>query len=162
MQVATAWLREVADNTGEAIQRAAQQQQRHIESRADADAARRRIADIDTQLANLTKQLVAGRVPESAYEATRDELQAERSRAEEQRRLAESTAEDSNQTPPHEIATGLMQEWETLSIGARNRLLKQLIQRVVVTPPQASGGRSSAQVIAMWEPESSSDAFCGH
>lgn len=141
-----AWLRELADEVGEAAAQAKEAERRQLRSRTDAQAAAREVAEIDRQLAELTRQLVAGRVPESVYDTARDELMAERDEHEQRLTLAEQHAREVRE-PAHIIARGLLDEWDTLPVLDCRELLAQVIRYVQVTPGQYKRAPITIRVI---------------
>ncbi|GAA2773074.1 recombinase family protein [Saccharopolyspora taberi] len=151
------WLGEVADDVGTAAQRARDAQQAQLRVRSDAEAARTELGRIDRELAELTRHLVAGRVPEPAYDAARDELMTERGAAERRVAVAEQHTTPPG-PPPDELARDLLGTWDLLPVLRRREMLAQLIDRVEITPgePNSAGRgrrRAAIRVVPKWEAE---------
>ncbi|MEV5538516.1 recombinase family protein [Saccharopolyspora shandongensis] len=150
-----AWLAELADDVGIAARTAREVRRAQLRVRSDADAARAELAGIDKELVELTRQLVAGRVPEMAYDAARDQLMAKRSDVERRVALAEQASVEPEQEP-QELARDLLRVWDVLPVLRRREMLAQLIAHVEVTPgePDSAGrGRrhASIRVVPKWE-----------
>lgn len=145
------WLSDVAEDVGDSARKAQSKQQARLRSQVTAEDSAKNVADIDSQLENLTKQLVAGRVPESAYDATRDSLLRDRKQAEEQRELAEAEAAQRGDETPHVTARELINGWDTLTAHGANDVLRKLIREVRVVPSEQPYGRSSAVVVSTWD-----------
>lgn len=151
------WLGEVADDVGAAAQRARDAQQAQLRVRSDAKVARAELGRIDRELGELTRHLVSGRVPESAYDAARDELMTERAEVERRIALAEQHTAPAG-PPPDELARDLLGTWDLLPVLRRREMLSQLIDRVEITPgePNSAGRgrrRAAIRVISKWETE---------
>lgn len=139
------WLREQArdvDEVGQVVQHRSPGRRRQ---RRDAEALAREIAAVDQQLVNLTVQLSRGVVPESAYEAARDQIASEKMLLE-QRHAQELMAAAQVDAGP--LAARLLADWPALRVEERRAVLRKLIARVEVTPGRP---RSSVQVIPIWD-----------
>lgn len=139
-----AWLEEVRDS----VDAAAEAVDRSAAVRLSADAEARRLAAavgrVDAALQRLTVQLAEELVPESAYQAARDELLGKRSglvdRLEEVGRTVRRPVAD-----PASTAGDLLESWEEgLSVEVRREMLRALIEKIVVT----TNGQTTAKGVA--------------
>jgi len=140
------WLRDYAHDIDDASVAASAARAATARHRTDVEVISRELAALDAQLVTATRQHLSGVIPERAYVAVRDELQAQVDMLEQRRVLAAASARG-GVTP--QMARDLLQEWDELPIEHRREALRKLIREVVVTP-----GRPRAQcvVVAMWEP----------
>ncbi len=94
--------------------------------------------------------------PPGVFESARDELVAERNQ------LAEriSALVEIEETPEAEdylpLVVGVLDEWETLTVGERNLILRKLIGRVVLHQPERPGP-VKIEIIPVWEQARQSD-----
>ncbi|MGW1679350.1 recombinase family protein [Saccharopolyspora sp. NPDC002376] len=147
----------LADDVGEAAEQARAVQRAQLQVRSDAETARRELAAIDKQLADLTLQLVRERIPESAYDIARDDLLAERDEAASRVALAEKAAQQSTageELPA--VARGLLGEWKTLPVLDRRELLAKLIARAEIIPGEENSAgrgrrRAAIRIVPAWE-----------
>ncbi|WP_449278038.1 recombinase family protein [Leucobacter sp. GX24907] len=101
--------------------------------RTDLEAIAREIVAAERRLVTLTGHLVSGLVPEAAYRATRDKLEAELTRLQADLGLAER---DHAIDPSHYL-TGLeriAEEWDTLQVEEKQALLRTVIDSVTIYP----------------------------
>lgn len=140
-----AFLQDVAEGVDSAA-RDAKVAESRVKVRTDAQITARQIVELDKQLATLTRQLVAGIVPESAYVAARDELTAEKGTLERQLAAVEAT----RRVSPRKTAASLLADWDVLPVVRRRDLLKTLIDRVEVYPPEKKGFRGRIEVVPTW------------
>lgn len=150
-----AWLAGLASDLDAAAAADRSTTQVRRRARADVRTAARQVAELDRQLGELTRQLVAGVVPETAYRTARDELTAEREQAAEQLAHAE-TEQAQRPAKAGRTARSLLDDWDLLAVRDRRDLLATLIARVEVHPPELVDGRrwgrSTVRVVARWAP----------
>lgn len=156
------WLaREVAEGVDAAP--ATPQQRRDVaKERAHATRERARLtAELDKLQAGLAR-LQADRAvnpddyQDGAYEAARDRIKRQRATAE----AALAKVADIEATPDitdyEPLIVGLLDEWETLEVGERSGILRQLLRRVAVYRVEQEGKVRAASRIEwhpVWEPD---------
>lgn len=101
-------------------------------SRVNVKLAARQVAELDRQMVELTRQLMAKIVPEVAYMQTRDELMAERAQAAERLAIAEQAARSVPSEPVATVARRLLDDWTTLPVKPKQKLLSQVLREVTV------------------------------
>lgn len=156
------WLsREVADGVDAAP--AISQQRRDVaKERAQAARERARLtAEVKKLQAGLAR-LQADRAvnpddyPQGAYEAARDRIKQQSDAAEAllaKVAVVEATPDITDYQP---LIVGLLDEWETLTAGERNGILRQLLRRVAVYRVQREGkvrAASRLELHPVWEPD---------
>lgn len=117
--------------------------------RAAKDAARD-VADIDRKIERLNRAWLDGTVPDAGYASTRDGLIAERDEAVRRADTAELAA-SRRALPTRSTAAGLLEQWDELPVTVRRNLLRDLIARVVIHPPEQRGGRAGVEVVPVWD-----------
>lgn len=117
-----------------------------LRSRSDRETAASEVAELDRQLTALTRQLVAGRVSDHVYDQTREGLERDRAAAAERLAMAE---EDVDRRPGDRYghALTLREEWDTLPVYRRQRMLAALIREIRVTPREEGRGRAHVELI---------------
>jgi hypothetical protein len=146
-----AWLRELSGDVDKASEASTLIERSRATNLASVTITSREIAAIDAQLTELTKQLIAGRVPESIYDSTRDELMQERDQL--QKRLDSATHESRSTRPINAaaVALDLVTNWDALPVDGCRRLVARLMRHVVVTPNAKPYGRAKLLVVPSWD-----------
>lgn len=111
----------------------------------DVQRYAREITALDKQLADLTKHLLSGLVPEAAYRATRDEIETQKQRLESSLRDAEVDVVRRQYAP--QVARDLARDWDVLPVENAREMLRSLISQVTVTPKRP---RSDVVVMPRW------------
>ncbi|WP_159622717.1 recombinase family protein [Ruania rhizosphaerae] len=142
-----AWLRDLAADVEAAGEASSLQQRSARRQESLATRLTREVERVNAQLLRATRGHIAGTIPESMYAQIRDELtqQLEGLQARQQ-----AAAVASRRAPAPELARDLLADWEVLSVELRRGALRQLIDRVVVTPARP---RSTVRVVPVWEGE---------
>lgn len=140
------WLQALAEDVESATVAADLARAGTVRRQSDARRLAREITALDEQLAQLTRHLLSGTVPESAYVTTRDEITVERGRLVQQLAAAEQAAARSD--VPAAQAAQLLERWDELSVELRREMLKQLIKRIDVKPGRP---RASITIVPVWE-----------
>ncbi|MGN6609944.1 MAG: recombinase family protein [Jatrophihabitans sp.] len=124
-----AWLQDVADEVDETTGQVTPASS----IKRDADALAREISDLEQQLVTLSVQLARRIVPESVYEAARDQILAEQRRLRGQHDRALVAVQRVDAGP---IAAVLVKDWdvEALTTAEKRAFVRKLLARVEVTP----------------------------
>lgn len=119
--------------------------------RDEAPALEKAIQELRAELVAVTRKNGKGIVPDDAYEAARDEINAEIT-ALEARRLA--AVAELTRPDYRAIARDLSGDWETLPVEHRRAMLRQLAERVEVEPGRVElvdgWWRSRVRVAPLW------------
>lgn len=109
---------------------------------------KREIADASAALDRATRGHVMGHIPLESYLRTRDQLQADRKRAEETlAKLSPEPTEVASTVEAHaEVIEGLVEEWDTLPVERLRFMLATVIRKVAL-------GRGTIDVYPSWAPE---------
>lgn len=136
------WLQDVASkvNEAKAVDRADRRPVRRRQ--LDADALARELVALERQLVELTRQLAREVIPESAYIAARDDIEASRTALRERHARAVLDGKEPVNSAP--LAAALLQDWDVLLVEERRAILRRLVDHVVVT---RVGGRPKASVV---------------
>lgn len=111
----------------------------------DVQRYAREITALDKQLADLTKHLLSGLVPEAAYRTTRDEIETQKDRLAGLLREAEVYVVH-RQYPP-QIAQDLARDWDVLPVENAREMLRSLLLRA---PVAAKRPKSDIVVTPSW------------
>lgn len=125
------WLTEFVGDIDAAAQTARAQKKKWDVAEGQAKGLRRQIGEQEKALTRLTVDRAKGLVPESAYTAARDEIQAVRDRLAGELDQVERDVRPIRQVEPQEYA-GLVAEWPTIPVQSRRDALRRLISRVRV------------------------------
>jgi site-specific DNA recombinase len=139
------WLRVYASDVDRSAGLAASQRAARVTAKATVTRLARAVAQLDGELARLTREYTRGVIPEGAYAATRDELLAERSTA--QVALDQAARAASPAGPPRKVAADLLARWRSIDVADRNRICRELLRVVVSRGPW----RSEVVVVPAWE-----------
>lgn len=147
------FLRTVAGDVDDSAQRAAKAQRTRRVAKDEVRDLARRIETADKRLTKLTLGWTEGLVPDAAYQASRDELVATRSRLAQELVAAESTVVRVPQRPS--VAPGIAAVWDRLPVASQRAILAPLVDRVVVHRPAdgvRGGGRSRVwvELVTTW------------
>lgn len=119
--------------------------------RDETPALEKAVSELRAELVSVTRKNGKGIVPDDAYEAARDEINAEIT-ALEARRLA--VVAELARPDYGAIARRLCDEWETLAVEHRRAMLRELIARVEVEPGRVEfvdgWWRSRVRVVPVW------------
>ncbi|MBB5121149.1 hypothetical protein AF335_01870 [Streptomyces eurocidicus] len=94
--------------------------------------------------------------PEGAYEAARDRIKQQSDTAEALLAKVAAVEATPDVTDYQPLIVGLLDEWETLTAGERNGILRQLLRRVAVYRVQREGkvrAASRLELHPVWEPD---------
>ena len=138
------WLVQLSRAVDEVATQARDRAPARARRRRDADAIAREITQVEQQLQRLTVQHARGVVPEAAYLAARDEIEADRARLVERHAQAGVAAAPAAVGP---LAAQLVADWEAgvLSVAERRAVLRRLVARVEVRPGRP---RAAVSIIA--------------
>jgi site-specific DNA recombinase len=139
------WLGRYAREVEREASLAASERASRVTAQAAVTRLARAAAELDGELTRLTREFARGVIPQAAYQAARDELLAEQAAA--RSALDEAAARLEPSRPSRAAVAGLLEEWDTLSVAARNATLRNLL-RVVVARGQR---RSKVSVVPLWE-----------
>lgn len=145
------WLRQFAneiDSHGEAWEL---DQARALKSRTKVQDAKDEVRRIDEELVELTRQLVAKRVPEAAYEVLRDDLLAQLTEAKSRVALAGPAIPARPLKDLRAIAAQVHEIWELAPPVEARALLEQLVSRILVRPSSKPYGRATITVVPTWD-----------
>lgn len=126
-----AWLTRFVGDLDAATRTAQAQQTRWDVADDRAKTLRRRIADQDRALTQLTVDRAHQLVPEIAYKAAADEIQGIRDRLAVELEEVQREVQPIRRVEPAEYH-GLIEEWQTLPVQARRDVLRRLASRVRV------------------------------
>lgn len=134
------WLAGVADDTSKAASLAQEAMSRMEKRRTNLDTMRAEITGLDTKMTDLTMALLDKTVAQAQYESTRDRLNQQRSDLVKRLADAERDAAMPVAKMPAAAAGALLEQWETLDVDRRRQMLRELVEKVVVTTgrPRAS------------------------
>jgi DNA invertase Pin-like site-specific DNA recombinase len=139
-----AWLRALADDVAGAADRAQAAASRATRRQADVQLLSGEVEAIDAKMIELTVALVDGRVEQAHYELTRAHLSGQRDDLLARLVKAQADAAAPVARMPSATAGLLLQQWGILDVARRRQLLRELIDRVVVT---AGRPRSLVEVV---------------
>jgi site-specific DNA recombinase len=128
--------------------------ERRVVLRSETQDLSRRIARADERLVRLTSGWTEGLVPDTAYRATRDEIEELKAHLVQQLAEAETAAARVPARPS--VPRGLLQAWEGMPAARQRAVLRGLIARLrVLRPPGETGqrgGRSGVRVeiVSTW------------
>lgn len=127
------WLAQFVGDVDTAARTARAQQERWDVAEGRAKSLRRQIGEQDRALTRLTVDRARDPdlVPEDAYKAARDEIQAVRDRLAGELEQVEREVQPIRQVDPLEYK-GLVEEWPTIPVQSRRDALRRLISRVKV------------------------------
>ncbi|MFJ1539369.1 recombinase family protein [Micromonospora chalcea] len=126
-----AWLEGMVGDIDAAAKTAREQQRRWDVAEDKAKGLRRQISEQDKALTRLTIDRARNLVPEAAYAAARDNIQAARDRLAAELDQVERDVIPIRHVDPLEYK-GLIEEWPTLPVQARRDALRRLVSRVLV------------------------------
>lgn len=139
------WLTDYAHNVEKATALAASERTARATAKAAVTRLARSLAQLDAELASMTREYARGVIPEGAYVAARDELVGERVVAE--AALDEASRKVGAVGPPRAVAAALLARWRRYDVADRNRICRELL-RVVVSRGE---WRSEVTVLPVWE-----------
>lgn len=128
-----AWLEAMVGDLNAATETAREQQRRWDVAENTAKTLRRQISEQDQALTRLTVDRARNPdlVPEDAYIAARNEIQATRDRLAAELEQTERDVQPIRRVDPLEYK-GLLEEWPTLPVQSRRDALRKLVSRVRV------------------------------
>lgn len=145
-----AWLESVAHDAEQAAEADRGADRVQARAKADVQIVAREISELDKQLKQLTRQLSAGIVPESAYIETRDEILHEKTQL--QARLDTARLRDGRKAQDAgAVAARLVRDWDILPVSECRHLVASLTQDVVVVPNARPYARAKVLVMGLWE-----------
>ncbi|MCK2024615.1 recombinase family protein [Microbacterium sp. kSW2-24] len=142
------WVMSLANDTDALLAARAASNTHRVRSVNDADAIARRIARIDERMATLTIRALdetAG-IPEAAYRAAVQKLDAERSSLAERQQSFE-IANARTEVDVRQVATTLANAWESLETFARRQALMKVTSAVLV---RIGKGADRVLVVPKW------------
>lgn len=115
---------------------------RRVVKLADRDRLARRLHRLTADLGNLAALYAQGKLSEVAYEAGAVKMQADIDS------LSQRLTEASSEPPVVEVSRMLdaLELWEAVDVAARREVLRQLVRRVVVYPPDVPRGRVRVEI----------------
>jgi DNA invertase Pin-like site-specific DNA recombinase len=141
------WLGVLAAEVDETSEKVQARSPGRARVKRDADVIARELAVLDEQLVTLTMQVSRRIVPESAYVAARDQIDAERAALSGRHAQAMLSADRMDGGP---VAAELLRHWDVLSQEERRAILRTLIRYVEVVPGRP---KSVATVVPAWVEE---------
>lgn len=148
------FLQSLADDIDSKSRRRQAASERRVVLRSETQDLSRRISRADERLVRLTSGWTEGLVPDSAYRATRDEIEELKGHLVQQLADAEADAERVPARPS--VPQGLLQAWGGMPAARQRAVLRGLIDRLrVLRPPGETGqrgGRSGVRVeiVSTW------------
>lgn len=147
------WLTALGDDIDAAASAEAATATRRAAAAVDARTHARRVTELDRQLTELTRLLLDGTIPETAYATTRDQLTTERAAAHQQLLDAETTAAGTAGADTAALARTLLATWDELGVRVRRDLLAALLRHITIHPPATPHGRARCTITPSWAPE---------
>jgi hypothetical protein len=110
-------------------------------------ALERKVAKLTASLDRAAEAYALGDIPRDSYLRTRDKLSAQRDDL--QNKLAALPQPDASPPSPlphQEVITGLIDEWDTISVSGKRATLATIVRRVELHPKQV------VRVVPVWAP----------
>ncbi|MFF3029110.1 recombinase family protein [Microbacterium sp. NPDC057944] len=143
------WVLSLAEDTESLLAAFAATTKTRVRSVNDAEAIDRRIARIDERMAALTIRSLdhAGDIPDAAYRATIQKLDAERTSLMERQKSVE-LLNAKREVDVRQVATTLAGTWASLETFARRHALSELAGAIIV---RVGRGADRVVIVARWE-----------
>lgn len=148
------FLQDLASDIDSTSKRRQTASERRVVLRSETQDLSRRIARADERLVRLTSGWTEGLVPDGAYRATRDEIEAVKAHLVQQ--LADAEAAASRVPARPSVPMGLLQVWDGMPAARQRAVLRGLIDRLrVLRPPGETGTRGGVsqvrvQIVSTW------------
>lgn len=145
------WIMESASEIDALTAIALAQEKRRVLHLENVAAIDRRIEDVKAKLGRITVKWSSGGMPDSAYDAAAAQLDAELTSLTERRRKASPSPRV--EVDPRDILTGLVEQWDDLSILAKRNMLRSVIRQVRINKPTRQGTgvwRERVEIIPTW------------
>ncbi|MDQ1127610.1 site-specific DNA recombinase [Microbacterium sp. SORGH_AS 505] len=131
------WVEEIASDIDGAMERLAKQRQRQVVQLDNIGTLDRKIADLTDRMGRITVRWSSGDLPEAAYAASIQQLDADLAALKDRRRRAAPVPRV--EIDPQRVAADLASDWADLTVIERRNMLRALIHEVRIVKPVRQG-----------------------